>query len=137
MMNNYTSIEQSKKLLELGLGLETADMYYITESLLGGKYIDSPIVGKDKESDEYPEEFSKSVPCWSLGALRNLIPVGIVHNDTTVLFKNHNRIDGSWVYYFVNEDGIITVQFTGSDLNAAYETVVWLLENDYIKKEND
>ena len=129
---NYTSIEQSKKLLELGLSPESADICYQAVTRYSDPadgYYDSTIKRSSLDMG-----YEDDIPCWSVAALRNLIPVGIKMNDETVLFKNHNRIDKSWVYYFITESDNVAVQFTGSDLNAAYEMIVWLLENDYIEK---
>lgn len=121
----YTSIEQSKKLLELGLSPESADNSWIL-SPVTNQYI--------RTASRY--DCDGDIPCWSVGALRNLIPVGLNFEDGTVLFRNHNRIDGTWVYCFINaNDDVVKIQFTGSDLRAAYDMVVWLLENNYIKKD--
>ena len=56
-----TTIEQSKKLTELGLSRETSDMYYwCGESIRFGGY-----KAQDKDYD---------IPCWSLAALLNVLP---------------------------------------------------------------
>lgn len=56
-----TTIEQSKKLTELGLSRETSDMFYWcgTDLRIGG------YKAQDKDYD---------VPCWSLSALLSVIP---------------------------------------------------------------
>ena len=46
------------------------------------------------------------IPCWSLAALRNLLPVGIRINENTYLFGSHNTFDKCWVYRYYNEDDI-------------------------------
>lgn len=49
---SYTNIEQSKKLLKLGLSLESADMIFD-----GVGYVKSP----------------NTLPCWSIGALLEVL----------------------------------------------------------------
>lgn len=101
-MKSYTDLEQSKKLAEI-LPLESADMcyrYYSGGMITG--YGDcvlakSFITGKNviREND---------LPCWSLAALRNLLPVAIKVNENTYLFESHNTFDKCWVYRYYNED---------------------------------
>ena len=55
---NYTSKEQSKKLIELGLSPETADMYYEDDI--------SIVVGHSWHE--------RHTPCWSVGALLGVLP---------------------------------------------------------------
>lgn len=131
MINFYTTIEQSKKLLELGLSPESADMvYFYWENYKTKEHgiDDIPTVRGELPIDKF------DVPCWSLAALRKLLPVGIKPDENaTYLFSNHNRIDGTWVYMYAIDDYVYK-QFTGSDINACYDMVVWLLENNYIDK---
>lgn len=119
---NYTSIEQSKKLLELGLSPESADMYYLI--IAEDEYSEYPNVGN---KEQIAEEF----PCWSVGALRQLFPVGIKFNEETYLFGDNNRLTKDFAYYYSINDNAC-VQFTGSDIECAYNMIVWLLENNYI-----
>lgn len=60
----YTTIEQSKKLLELGINPNTADMFYIFDTFIhdiGGIGIGKP---------EEPQD----VPCWSFERLIEIMP---------------------------------------------------------------
>ena len=64
---NYTTIEQSKKLLELGLNPETADMHFIklirdTDTV----YIPELLYDEPLSEIDYP--------CWSLAALLDILP---------------------------------------------------------------
>ena len=61
---NYTSIEQSKKLLELGLKPETADMNHYEK--------DDGWVTLPKGQISYGG--FQIIPCWSLGALLGIMP---------------------------------------------------------------
>ena len=68
-----TTIEQSKKLLELGIDINTADMHYSTWTILNGEYILSPNQGETIE--ELQEDYGNQViPAWSLAALLSIIP---------------------------------------------------------------
>lgn len=99
-MKAYTDLEQSQKLAEF-LPIESADMYY--EKGIGdnyrvdfGNYADISISKNLLYID--------AIPCWSLTALRNLLPIGIKINENTYLFESHNTFDKSWVYRYYNED---------------------------------
>ena len=61
----WTTFEESEKLLEAGLSPDTADMCYQRMGRKNGKtYISSALCDKPEEDD---------IPCWSLGALMNII----------------------------------------------------------------
>ena len=80
-----TSIEQSKKLIELGIDVNTADMYYHKVLPKSDKIEHTPKVGNPLESLEWYNKgythFGKEplnleeycVPAWSLSALLKLI----------------------------------------------------------------
>jgi hypothetical protein len=73
---NYTTIEQSKKLLELGLNPESADMWWTPLNWQLTEYyveVKQDGIGTPKNP----------LPCWSLGALLELIPD---IPDCTILF---------------------------------------------------
>ena len=71
-MINYTTIEQSKKLLELGLNPESADMFYCY-----GMKLDTKEWCYDSEPTVESKEFHRDIcdlPCWSIGTLIDLMP---------------------------------------------------------------
>jgi len=125
-MKHYTTIEQSKKLLELGLNPKSADMTWQIDS----DNIWYPIVGLDVsiEYKLFSFRYEYSVPCWSVGALENLIwkssdgCVDLVCNE----FGYFIRYGSSKCH---NATG-----FNNTIIDACFEMVCWLLENDYIKK---
>lgn len=61
-----TSIEQSKKLIELGIDVYTADMFFAMNGTL-------PVVSKYID-DGFVTAVDGAIPCWSLSALMNLLP---------------------------------------------------------------
>lgn len=110
-----TSIEQSKKLIELGIDVNTADIIY---NIFGVSYVrhDTPI-------DKY------HTPAWSLTALIKMLPDKItIDNETYYPFFNKKGIAFrgpiSW-------DGQKSKSFEMDDiLDAAFEMIVWLKENN-------
>lgn len=142
----YTSIEQSKRLLELGLNPETADMHHSKYTKIDNiDYVGLGYSELDKE--EYGDVF---LPCWSLGALFDVMPK-IQEFDYSSLYKNHfgekeKNVD---VYYpslckdsfgvnvcmYSTQEHDILKIYTGKDfIEAAFYMVVWLLEKNYIDK---
>ena len=125
MIKICTSIEQSKKLLSLGLDPNTADMHYedCTETF---KLHASP--------SEYGYEYN--IPAWSLAALLELVPVCIKDdNYFFVIEKYATYLDESiWrvsYKHFSKEDAI--VERHAPLINAAFEMVCWLIEQGHIK----
>lgn len=109
---NYTSKEQSKRLIELGLSPETADMYYEDDI--------SIVVGHSWHE--------RHIPCWSVGALLEVMPkLGVYptfdldREKPSIFYLN----DGTY------QDEVV---FGSTLLETTFNMVVWLLENNYIKK---
>ena len=78
LLYNYTDVEQSKRLLELGLDPQTADMHWDTEYSrnTGGQYWkaktgQSPAILRNL----YSFRNGYVLPCWSFVALFALLPV--------------------------------------------------------------
>ena len=109
-----TTIEQSKKLLELGVDVNTADMWYqhIGYSITDGKEKPTyfPMVIRDNISDD-------DIPAWSLSALLELIP------STVFLYSKLVKWDGS--YYIEHREMLYD-----NPIDAAFEMIVWLKENN-------
>lgn len=129
-MKHYTTIEQSKKLVELGLNPDTADMFYSRRPTGKSDYSIFP----DFKQEGRLEVFTKvDLPCWSLGALIDIMPDVIykdaaratlrIHKDTIyhISYKNSSHLNEIWI----SKKTLI---------DAAFEMVVWLLENGYIRK---
>ncbi len=102
-----TSLEQSQRLIELGIDVNTADMIY---NVLGESYVrhDTPI-------DKY------HTPAWSLSALLELM-----YNNSYIL--RNTSVE-------TNRYNIWTIQrkspvWCKTPLDAAFEMVCWLKENN-------
>ena len=108
-----TSIEQSKKLLELGIDVKTADMFWDT---LFAKKPEAQ-VNNHHFIDEYDDEHR--VPAWSLTALLELIPPGniLLRDALSGKYKCINTVDSN---------------LYDNPVNAAFDMVCWLKENKKI-----
>ena len=111
-----TSREQSKKLLELGLNPETADMWW------AGYTVDEEEKWGDKPSFE--KGMYQNIPCWTLGALLKLIP------NYQLQTQDNHKIG---ILYGCKEELKIIEGVT--PLDAVYCMVVWLLESKHIGNE--
>ncbi len=135
---NVTTIEQSKKLLELGLKAETADLFYdiyinpITNEE-EGQSLDfvsnwQSAWGDRNKSDLFDE---RAIPAWSLGALLELMKN---YPDCNKLdaFSNRSQKWSVTISYYDHvwkEHEEINMDL----MKCVYNIVVWLLENGYIK----
>lgn len=114
-----TTIEQSKKLMELGIDVNTADMNYIGHELISYPYCESKF---KVEENVYP--------AWSLSALLELIPESI--DEYTDSFSQLEITKKSVSYVYAN--GMLRKGFLKDNLlDAAFEMVSYLLEHDLIK----
>ena len=105
-----TDIEQSKKLIELGLDVSTADMlwtYDFTVNDINGLNVISRYL-KPEEND---------IPSWSLTVLLGLMPTFTLNGFGNGQFNCRDERANS--YALVDT----------CPLDAAFETVCWLLEN--------
>lgn len=62
LQNNFTTPEQSKQLLELGVPIDSADMYYKHTML-------TPYILSDRVLFSVYSKVEDIVPCWSVGRL--------------------------------------------------------------------
>lgn len=119
---NYTTLEQSKKLIEAGLDPEAADLRYI---------------------ENYPIVFENSIglqkgdiPCWSLGQLIELIGLqgteSIEFNIYNTTTKEYEELNGkhrvelnltNWYKPFFGEDYV----------DCLVQAVIWLNEKEETK----
>lgn len=112
-MKSYTDLPQSKKLAEI-LPNETSDMYYwCGESIRFGG-----CKAQDKDYD---------IPCWSLAALLDILPLEVSFNKQT---------DGVDTYYYIAScDGRYCDVYSHRHINvvdACYEIILKLKERNLI-----
>lgn len=134
-MKAYTDIEQSRKLAEI-LPLESADMHYATWTILDGEFIVSPNQGSTIESlqEEYGNQI---IPCWSLAALLQMLPLGIYDElDGCDYELEINMIDKMPRYIRLGD--IYHSQFPydfekDTLLDNIVESIIWLNDNNYFE----
>lgn len=114
-----TDIEQSKKLIELGVDVNTADIIY--------NIFDKSYIRHDTPIDKY------HMPAWSLSALLELIPDKIsINNESYYLFFSKKGVEFRGP---ITWDGQKTKSFKMDNiLDSAFEMVVWLKENNLYKE---
>lgn len=117
LQNNFTTPEQSKRLLELGVPVWTADCYYYEENGISKDCTPNIVSLGDVWTDESKETMFSSyvdVPCWSVGRLIEIFELcsGVLWQDTAqpsvkqptliervidtiVLFNKHGNMDFS------------------------------------------
>lgn len=129
-MQYYTTIEQSKKLVELGLSPKTADMCYIQH--FDESY--NEVISIEEDPRLAYNIDTIDLPCWSLGALLELMPkIQEDENDGgcyPVLCKGWDN--GQW--HCVYRSSIHITEWYDNSIDAVLDMVCWLLENNYIKK---
>ena len=139
---NYTTIEQSKHLLELGLKAETADLFYdiyinpITKEK-EGETIDFVCNWKSAWGDKknVAELFDeKTIPAWSLDALLGLVP----HTGYDgITLNNYSDKKVAWTAMFNWKTESTPIRIGYTPLEAVYDMICWMLKNGYIKKKED
>lgn len=121
-MNNnrplgWTTLEESKHLVEVGLPVETADMCY-PHFIRGGadSYDANPV---PCSSLDYPYE----MPCWSLGALMQLLPLNM---QTNKLYSGYTV-----VIYCIDQSlhSMIFAEKRETLIEACVEMIILLLNN--------
>lgn len=118
-----TDIEQSKKLIELGIDVNTADMMY--------RWHDEQWYCVPKDVP-YPYSLKDMIPGWSLSALLNLMPYEITTKDDNTPYRllvthklvHYPRLTTMW-------PSIYSVE-ANTTLDAAFEVICELLEDKII-----
>ena len=132
-----TTIEQSKKLIELGIDTDTADMCY---KCLGEDPYDLIVRPYSDWKEEYKVLLrsgdAKVYPAWSLTALLGLMPFHIIENNRFGFYqiKGFNKQGETYRFgYKTNNDSFLFETSWYNDIiDAAFEMVCWLKENNKI-----
>ena len=143
MANICTTIKQSKKLLELGLDPITSDMYWgLKGSLMHPSDEYELNIGRDPaiEHNLFSYREGYTIPAWSLSALLEIMP----KVDDTIsicipnFFKYYPKKEYErYICSYIRENLVACsiMQFSSTNLiEAAYNMVIWLLENNYLPK---
>ena len=118
-MKSYTDLEQSKKLAEI-LPIESADMAWCNNSIKEINYtdkysanlytvkemkdaFDKALVGWDK--------YWELIPCWSLAALLNILPVSCDDEQHCLALINHNPNEKTeWLCAYEDDKGNLMME---------------------------
>ena len=138
---NYTNIEQSKKLLELGLNPKSADMYFMNICPEDGKTLFDDVAGVGNADIS-----NNDLPCWSLNALLEVMPQSIrMYDERGRCYKTYDlNLFRSYYhccsYSFgpsLKEENHDNLYCYGGDtwLEAVYNMIIFLFNNGYMKAE--
>lgn len=120
-----TSIEQSRKLIELGINIGTADMYLDYDVQ---KHEDYPMV-MDEQFDEF------CTPAWSLNSLLSIIKNRQDCNKVEFFSNNASKWALATTYYdSVWKEKEIVAEYP---IDAAFEMVCWLLEKEILPSDKN
>ena len=123
MTLGYTTIEQSKHLVELGLDPRTADMFYATEMGI--------IIAESPYGVEGHEPCIPFTPAWSLTALLELMPK--IKATTPILVKTLLEEKYYCIYQGIGSyKEVNKTSFQDKPVDAAFEMVCWLKTNKII-----
>ena len=120
-----TSIEQSLKLIELGIDVNTADMYY--PNRVGGHNYPLPI-----ECKMGLPLLSQEIPAWSLSALLRLMPKLYDFEKYPDDGGCQPNLCKGWdnnLWHVVYRLSIYITEWYEDPIDAAFEMVCWLKEN--------
>ena len=127
-----TTVEQSKRLLELGLKKETADMMYQTFEL---------IPEENRYYDLKPEYYKPAleglvhIPAWSLHRLVEMVPHVIWHTE----YEDRPRLKHTFWFskHAPSYDSTEDIDFREHPnlYNNIIDCIEWLINNGYFSKE--
>ena len=118
-MKAYTTIEESKQLIEAGLDVNTADGYC--------QYRWKEVT----QNHCFQANYGEKMPCWSLAALLNIINNnGLIYD----ISNDKNREFEILVYEanYISQE----VKFHHTE-HSIVDMIIWLLENNYIKSSKN
>ena len=125
-MKSYTDINQSRKLAEF-LPLESADMCWTPFDEKWDAYLGAP----------HPDAIKKEIPCWSLAALLQVLPLGIYDEfdncdyeleiDMIDKMPRYIRLGDIYNYQFPYDFEKDTL------LDNIVESIIWLNDNNYFE----
>jgi len=126
-----TSLEQSKKLIELGVDASTADMMWDDWRLIDEGW--KLNVGYYPEIEQ--DYGRKCYPAWSLTALLGLMPFHIIENNNRFGFyqvKGFNKQGETYRFGYKTNDNsfLFETSWHNNVIDAAFEMVYWLKENN-------
>ena len=125
----WTTLEEAEKLVKAGLPIETADMHYLDHGSNEFRALTLPYVNTASGVRPWV------IPCWSLGALIQMLPLNIQTKDY-LLHKydlEFKLYSGYMVAYCIGQSHtpIIFTEKYETLIEACVEMIILLLKNDY------
>lgn len=131
-MKHYTSIEQSKKLVDLGLTPEIAEMEYLEDESLSPVYFGTHYEHKDER-----------LPAWSIMSLIKIMPLRMrgkyTHTHGGYWYDSDLKLrmkgEFQFGYYCDNiykTPIVYETKICNNIIDAAFEMICWLIRNGYI-----
>lgn len=125
---DYTTISQSKQLIEAGLEIDTADKYFNCGDSNDVRELKSCLFLKDVD-----------IPCWSIEALSELLPPYLFEFERGIDLNIYRNLNGKgWHVSYLpnNTESLLKDKFrqisNGNTLiEAVYNMILWLLENNH------
>lgn len=136
-----TTIEQSKKLLGLGIDRNTADMcwtnHLFNEFLSSWRIESTPPQEYKNLLDRFVVRGYLIEPAWSLSVLLELMPFHIIKNNKRYGFyqwKGLNPQGETYCFEYKSNVGecLYETNHLNNPIDAAFEMIVWLKENGKI-----
>ena len=118
-----SSIEQMNRLKELGVDVKPKGMCLMYTS---------------DSSDNYYLKYGEStceddIASFSLQDIIELLPPQLIHKEENI-YLNFENIGKEYGFYYANCDFEICIYFNNTNiLQAAYEMLLWVIENGYLK----
>ena len=138
------SIDQSKKLIELGIDVNSADMFWAPDVNI---IVAEPYIIKTEDETLIPA-YDGAIPAWSLSALLKLLPSEFEETGSfgtskyKIDIRKYKSIDEMDVYqiaygnYLIGNSmgwkDMINTEWKEDPIDAAFDMVCWLLENKKI-----
>ena len=139
-----TSIKQSKKLIKLGIDVNTADMRYgyiapynFSDRMYDGGYDEVPYP-KDflKKNPDFSEnQYDGELPAWSLAALLNVLESEINEKEGESYQLNIEKYGTCWNVCYrkqYDEANAIEIKSTEELIDVCYEMIIKLHEQKLI-----
>jgi len=130
----WTTLEESKQLVEAGLPIETADMSYKWD-FDDSRYVIATTPAKNWRAPKYAEstKIKQVLPCWSLGALINLLPEVLMDGIRCYPVIRKPIYTGQWQVAYIN--GLYETHHYETSIEAVIEMLIWLLNNKFYEQE--
>lgn len=109
LQNNFTTVEQSKRLLDLGLPADSADCYY-TWKLDHTTKIN--VLDNETYSELLDHVSQFTIPCWSVGRLMEIFVIARGYEDGLMSINGRNSIEYLIRLFAMNRDEKFKLDFS-------------------------